>query len=672
MSRARGAFVALAARALMPAVVLWSSLAGAADAALVATSPNGRVRVDVSAGAAGAGVAYSVTLGGGAVIDASQLSLVLDEGAPPPALSIVGHRRSRRAADWKPLYGERAVVPDRFEALTIDLASPGPRGRRLSIELRAYDEGVAFRYAFPKDAMPATMREERSQFRFARGSVAWPIYWAEETFPTEPVPLDRLKPGAHTPLTVRTPAGFASVLDADVADYPRMRLDPAGQGALVTRLLGPAAMKPGFVTPWRVVLLGADEGRLVENEHLVPTLNPPCAIADTSWIRPGKTISNEGSAPLETGALKRVVDFAADNAFRYLQLDWGWYGTEWTWTDADRDAFRKKVPAYASRTDWVPNTFADPSKVGRGPVSYRPDWEMVTDVDLDLPALVRHGRKRNVGVALYVEAEHTLRGVADLDRLFATYREWGVAGLKPGFVPVGTQEDARWIRRLVETAARHRLWLCIHDAHVPDGMERTWPNLFISEGGGGQEGNHPASHDVTLPFTRNLAGAFDYTPKLYTEGKSHAHMLAFLVVFYGPAQTVRGGYPAWHGDASPGRGGGEIEFLRRVPVTWDETRVLDARIGSRVVVARRRGESWFVGGMSGATAESVDLALSFLPRNRAYAARVWRDGAAEGAWRPARLEARTVSAADRLALTMEPAGGFVAILDPATGREAQK
>ena len=558
---------------MMPAVVLWSSLAGAADAPLVARSPSGRVRVEVSAARRGAGLAYSVTLGGRAVIEASRLSLVLDDGAPPAALSIVGHRRSRRAADWKPLYGERAVVPDRFEALTVDLASPGPRERRLSIELRAYDEGVAFRYAFPKDAAPATIREERSELRFARGSVAWPIYWAEETFPTEPVPLDRLKPGAHTPLTVRTPGGFASVLDADVADYPRMRLDPAAEGALVTRLLGPAATKPGFVTPWRVVLLGADEGRLVENEHLVPTLNPPCAIADTSWIRPGKTISNEGSAPLETGALVRVVDFAADNAFRYLQLDWGWYGTEWTWTDADRDAFRKKVPAYASRTDWVPNTFADPSKVGRGPVPYRPDWEMVTDVDLDLPALVRHGKERSVGVALYVEAEHTLRGVADLDRLFATYQEWGVAGLKPGFVPVGTQEDTRWIRRLVETAARHRLWLCIHDAHVPDGMERTWPNLFISEGGGGQEGNHPASHDVTLPFTRNLAGAFDYTPRLYTEGKSHAHMLAFLVVYYGPAQTVRGGYPAWHGDGSPGRGGDEIEFLRRVPVTWDETRV---------------------------------------------------------------------------------------------------
>jgi alpha-glucosidase len=199
-------------------------------------------------------------------------------------------------------------------------------------------------------------------------------------------------------------------------------------------------------------------------------------------------------------------------------------------------------------------------------------------------------------------------------------------------------------------------------------MERTWPNLLISEGGGGQEGNHPASHDVTLPFTRNLAGAFDYTPALYTAGKSHAHMLAFFVAYYGPAQTLRGGYPAWHGDGSFGRGGDEIEFLKRVPVTWDETRVLDARVGARIVVARRSGESWFVGGMSGASAESVDLALSFLPRGRAYTARVWRDGESDGKWRPARLETRRVGAADRLTLTMQPAGGFVAILDPASRR----
>jgi alpha-glucosidase len=628
----------------------------------VLVSPSGRVRLTVEVDDDGA-PRYSVSLRGRPVVERSRLGLVVDGVALDRGLVLAAETPSRRASTWRPLWGERAEVPDRYEAVTLDLATRAPGRLSLQIELRAHDEGVAFRYVLPDGPPMVVVREERSQFRFPKGSVAWPIYAGEDTFPKEPLPLDRLKKGAHTPLTVRTPGGFASILDADVASYPRIRLDPVA-GGVVTRLRGPAIGQGSITSPWRVVLLGEDEARLVENETLVPTLNPPCAIGDTRWIRPGKTISNEGSSPLQTDPLRKVVDFAAANAFGYLQLDWGWYGTEWRWTDAERETFRRKMPAYAARTDWVPNTLADPYRVARGPVPYRPDWEAVTEVDLDLPALVRHAKEKGIGVCLYVEAAHTLRA-ADLDRLFATYERWGIAGLKPGFVPVGTQEDTRWIRRMVEAAARHHLVLCVHDEHVPDGMERTWPNLFVSEGGGGQEGHHPAFHDVTLPFTRNLAGPFDYTPMLYAEGKSHAHMLAMLVAYYAPAPTIRGGYPAWHGDGRYGRGGDEIEFLKRVPVTWDETRVLDARVGRRIVVARRSGRSWFLGGMGGDAAERVDLALSFLDPGQPYALRIFRDAPmAEGPWRPARSETGALRATDRLALTMEPAGGFAAILDP--------
>jgi alpha-glucosidase len=647
-------------------LVLAATIAAGAPspaAPAVLASPSGRVRVSVDVGDDGV-PRYSVRLRGKAVVESSALGLVLAGGPLDRGLVLAAETPSRRSSTWRPLYGERTEVADRFEAATLDLATRAPGPRRLQIELRAYDEGVAFRYRLPAGVPGDVIREERSEFRFPKGSAAWPIYAGEETFPRDPVPLAAVKAGAHTPLTVRTPGGFASVLDADVADYARIRLDSTAGGGLVTRLRGPVSARPPFTTPWRVVLLGEDEARLVLSETLVPTLNPPCAIADPSWIRPGKTISNEGSSPLRTDPLRKLVDFAAGNAFGYLQLDWGWYGTEWRWTDAERETFREKMPAYAARTDWVANTLADPYRVARGTVPYRPDWDAVTEVDLDLPDLVGHAKEKGIGVCLYVEAAHTLRA-ADLDRLFATYEQWGIAGLKPGFVPVGTQEDTRWIRRLVETAARHHLVLCVHDEHVPDGMERTWPNLFISEGGGGQEGHHPAFHDVTLPFTRNLAGPFDYTPMIYSEGRSHAHVLAMLVAYFAPAPTIRGGYPAWHGDGRYGRGGEELEFLRRVPVTWDETRVLDARVGRRIVVARRSGRSWFLGGMSGDEREEVDLALSFLDPGPPYAARVFRDAPqADGPWRPARSESGTLRASDRLSLTMEPAGGFVAILDP--------
>ncbi len=218
-------------------------------------------------------------------------------------------RRSRRSADWKPLYGERAVIPDRYEAID---ARPrdAPTRPAPPLESSCAPTTRASRSATScrRRRRPAHRRSapERSEFRFAGGSVAWPIYEAEETFPTEPVPLGAAEGRARTRRSRSArPAGFASVLDAFVADYPRMRLDPAARRRPSSRASSARRRRrPASPRPWRVVLLGENEARLVENEHLVPSLNPPCAIADTSWIRPGKTISNEGSAPLETRAAR--------------------------------------------------------------------------------------------------------------------------------------------------------------------------------------------------------------------------------------------------------------------------------------------------------------------------------------------------------------------------------
>jgi alpha-glucosidase len=368
-------------------------LTGTAAAALEVRSPNGQVALTLrvrDCGPARGCLLYRLGFRGRPVLLDSRLGLELEDGLLDRGLSIVGRASTHRDARWTPLYGERAAIPDRYNGVSVELSAGGPPARRLSVECRAYDEGVAFRYVLP--APPAggwRIRQERSEFRFAPGSAAYPIHETEETFPAEAVPIDDVKPGAHIPLTVRFPGGVASVLEAHVEDYPRMTLGRTPDGALVTQLGGPVEREAAFASPWRVVLLGETEGRLVEHEHLVLNLNPPCAIADTSWIRPGKTISNEGAAPLETRVLERLVDFASANAVRYLQLDWGWYGTEWAWTDAERETFRRTMPNLAKDPAWVVNTFADPFKVAKGPVPYRPDWKSVTEVDLDLPGLIR-------------------------------------------------------------------------------------------------------------------------------------------------------------------------------------------------------------------------------------------------------------------------------------------
>ena len=606
---------------------------------------------------------YSLTYKGASVLEPSALGLNLKD-AFRNGFTVADTARSSVSTEWKPVWGERALVPERYNGLTVSLKEKDPRGQSLALELRAYNEGLAFRYRLSFAADTAwRLAGEATEFRFPQGSAAFAIAGTEDTFPQDPIPLTALPKHSMEPFTVRLPDGkYASLTEAFVVSYPRSKIEKREAGAVGIHLLGKAEGRGEFTTPWRVILLGDNEARLIEHEDLVLNLNPPCAIPDTSWIKPGLTISDAGNCLLNTPELEKVVDLTYTNGIRYLQIDWGWYGTEWTWNDADRKKFLEVNPSWANDLGWVTNTYADPRTVAKGRVPYRADWKDAhTVVNLDLPALVKYARERNVGVCLYMHGD-VLRA-HDMDKLFALYQSWGLAGLKPGFVPYGDAEKTDWIRSMVVAAARHNLWLCIHDAHVPDGMERTYPNLLITEGGGGQEGNHPVRQDVIMPFTRCLAGPFDYTPYLYSKNKSHAHGMAFFVVFRGPTAVVRGGSHELV-SKGPNRIGPEAEFMRRVPMNWDETRVLDAKVGHHIVTARRSGSTWFIGGMTGDAPYTAPLALDFLAPGKSYTATIFRDGETEtDGFRPAVKEIRTVKAGDRLNLAMAKAGGLAVIIE---------
>ena len=629
-------------------------------AAETVVSPDGAVQVlfELREGVPVYGLIYK----GSGVLAASALGLNLKDPFRG-GFEVAESARAQSDAEWRPAWGERASIPDRFNSLTVTLKEKDARGRSLIVELRAYNEGLAFRYRLPLAADAAwQIAGESTELRFPQGSAAFAIAGTEDTFPQDPIPLADLPKSCMAPFTVRLPGGkYASVLEAFVVGYPRCRIERRELGAVGIHLQGKAEGRGGFTTPWRAVLLGDNEARLIENEHLVLSLNPPCALPDTRWLKPGLTVSDHGNCLLQMADLKRVIDVAHTNGFRYLQLDWGWYGTEWTWTDADRKKFLEVNPSWAGDLSWVTNTYADPYTVAKGRVPYRPDWKSHTLVDLDMPELVRYARERDMGVCLYMHGD-VLRG-HDMDKLFATYQSWGLAGLKPGFVRYGSAEQTDWIRKMVEAAGRHNLWLCVHDAHVPDGMERTYPNLMISEGGGGQEGNHPVRQDVLLPFTRCLAGPFDYTPHLYAKNKSHAHGVAFFVIYHGPTAVVRGGIKEFAA-TGPSRIGAEAEFLRRVPMNWDETRVLDAKVGHHIVTARRSGSAWFIGGMTGDAPYAAPVTLDFLAPGRRYTATIFRDAETESdGFRPAVKEVRPVKAGDSLNLAMAKAGGFAVIVE---------
>ena len=573
----------------------------------------------------------------------------------------------RCAGSWRPVWGTRAEYPDNYAELKVELAAQGGGEAELSVAVRAYDEGIAVRYEMPLETYALDeIRRDRIDFALPPETVAWPIRETEGTYPEEPVPVASLDVGAdwRMPLTLRTRDGlFACILEAHTVKWPRSFLRADGAGGLKSvYAVGTKTGREVAVSPWRVVLLSPSAGGLVERAHLVENLNPPCAVPDAAeWVRPGLTTADFGR--LDNASLLSDARRAREAGVRYLQIDWGWYGTERPWTDAERDAYRVRRPDLKDE-DWVANTRPDPRRPAKGYVPYHPFWERLinygrTDVDLDIPALATDLKAMGMGLCLYLHG--LVLEANDMEELFALYESWGVAGLKPGFVSWGSQPATDALRALAACAARHHLWLDIHDAQIPDGFERTWPNVMTTEGGGGEEGHHPVRQDVALPFTRCLAGPFDYTPRFFDPERTPAHAAAQLLVYPGPTAVLRwsrGGNATVASliEANPD----VFAFARALPMTYDETVVLGGEVAKWIVLARRKGGRWYVGALAGAHGTTAEIDFSFLAEGRPFEMRMLADGGAA---------TRQVRRGERMAVEMRPGGGFAAVL---TEKEASR
>ena len=568
----------------------------------------------------------------------------------------VASRAWRRS--WRPVWGDRTNVVD--ACVEKVFAFTDAAGRRVELDVRAYDEGLAFRYRLPEGGA----FDEQTDVVYPDGARAWAIGRTEEAYPVEPREMAAGPREWMTPLTVQADGVYVSLFDAYAVGYPRMRAVPFKGGVRVKRLQSEVpVLAPGACTPWRALQLATSAAQLVDHATLVLNLNPPCALADTTWIRPGLTISNLSNCRLNNrDLLETAAAEAAATGACYFQLDWGWYGTEWGWSDADRARFVKTNPALADEPTWRANTGGDPRRTAKGIVPYLPGWQRQFEVDLDFPSLIPALRKHGMALCLYVRGR--VLETQDLDELFALYSRWGVAGVKPGFVRYGSAADTDWIRETVRLAAKHRLWVDIHDEAVPDGLQRTYPNLFLMEGVGGEEGKHPVHQDVSIPFARGLVGPFDYTPMVFTEGRSHAHVVAMFVCYPGPTAVMRGGSVARQKlleDESSFAWGSERAFLKGLPWTWDESRTLDAEIGQRLVVARRAGETWYLAGLSGASAVCSEVSCDFLAPGARYQLTLWQDDLQdESPCRRCVVTRRTVTSADRISLSMAAAGGVLA------------
>lgn len=605
-------------------------------------SPDGRivVQLDLQPEAGKSPLRYQVTVDGEPLIEDSGISFVRKDNV------VIGERLrfvskgdvQSQDETWQPVYGERDEIRDHYNAQSFqyfDEAAKLP----LTVEFRCYDSGVAFRSTLGNgdSKQPLTIKEERSEFRFAGDYPAWRTTSAQGEY--DLAPLSKLGSNVERPLTVE--AGerrYAAIAEAQLVDYAAMRLRAAGDGqpTVISQLRSEVTSPTPLTTPWRVVMIGDSPGDLLESDDLILNLNQPCAIADTSWIKPGKVIRE---ISLTTEGAKACVDFAVANNFQYVEFDAGWYGHEY---DDASDATTITVDA----------------KRSAGP--------------LDLHGVIEYARERNIGILVYVNRRALEK---QLDEILPLYKKWGIAGVKYGFVNVGSQEWTAWLHDAVRKAADHQLMVDIHDEYRPVGYSRTYPNLMTQEGVRGDEATPSTSLAVTTLFTRNLAGAADHTI-CYFDGRvkknwSHGQQLAKAVCTYSPWQFMY-----WYDTPlSAVQDGGksrnrivdspELQFFKDVPTVWDETRVIHGKIGEYAVIARRSGDDWYVGAINANQRRELSLPLDFLAADTKYQARSYRDDPSVDTATKVRIDNQTVDAQTELTLTIEANGGEAIRITPA-------
>lgn len=620
----------------------------------VISSPNGQVvlRFEVKDLAdLPACPVYSVTYKGKTIVSDCRLGLSLKDGPPLNAgFKIAKIIRSSHQEAWSPVYGERKPIPDNYSYLVAVLEETASPSRRLSLRFRAYNEGAAFRYSISQrsglgDAF--VISGEQSQFRFTGDHTTWAVYSAQGRY--SKVTLSQLKNNCERPTTIQIDDNtFAAVGEAGLVDYARMRLSPAKgrPNTLVSSLASEVKAVAPFNTPWRFILLGDTPGELLERNYLILNLNEPCAIEDTSWIKPGKVIRE---VTLTTTGGKACVDFAAEHNLQYVEFDAGWYGPE---GGEQSDA----------RTISV-----DPGR-SKGP--------------LDLHAVIEYAKKRDIGILVYVNRRALER---QLDEILPLYEKWGIKGVKYGFVNVGSQEWTAWLHEAIRKAAKYHLMVDVHDEYRPTGYSRTYPNFMTQEGIGGDETSPSNTQTLTILFTRMLAGAADNTICYYDgrvdKNASHAYQLAKAVCFYSPLQFLY-----WYDRprVSPPKAGGaggsqggigdepELEFFDHVPTVWDDTKVIHGEIGEYAVIARRSGKDWYIGCMNSNEPRTLEVPLRFLANNKPYTAHIYSDDPSIQTRTHVRIDRFGVNSETILKPTMTAKGGQAIRITPATDENIAK
>jgi alpha-glucosidase len=619
------------ARVVLAAGVLLIAVSATSAGEMTVVSPDGRVKFLVNQ--VEAGLEFQVRFKDRPVVDRSRMCLVLDEVNLTRG-AMLGKIESYEVNEKYPCRGGHAEATNRCRGARIPVTHSGSK-TAYTFEVRAYDDGVAFRFIVPGDDKPR-VPDESTTYVVPAGSTVWyhDLGGHYEAVHTQKAVAD-VPAGQWVapPMTFRLPdgLGYAAITEAALANYSGMALQADGHRGFtlalgdkhppsypfrlryatdVDRLSKPAAVTGTITTPWRVIMVGADLNALV-NSDLVANLSPP---PDTKlfpdgphvdWVKPGRAVwkyLDGGQSTLD--GVKEFSRLAGELGFEYQVVEGFWS----RWTD-----------------------------------------EQIREV-------VTYSREQAVGLWFWRHSKQ-LRTPGDREAFFKKLHDLGVVGAKIDFFDHEHKEVIDLYQELLKDAARHRIMVNFHGANKPTGEARTWPNELIREGVRGMEASKlqaRARHNATLPFTRYLAGPADYTPVLFGPRRGDttwAHQSATAVVFTEPLLTY-GAHPKTLLANSA------VEMIKSIPSVWDETIALSGcEIGELAAFARRRGDTWFLAVLNGPTARTISVPLSFLSAAKYQGLEVRDQSGTSDAVRVG----KTVASKDgSVTIEMESGGGYVA------------
>lgn len=613
---------------------------------------------------------YRINFNGKSILEPSEINMLLANGKGLSLNNQIKSHAIKKVDDEiiSPVPEKRKNIRDHYNVMSLGFKQP------YKVEFRVYDDGVAYRFLTSfKDSI--TVQNEIAEFNFPGSPSAYypgihkrddaDIFHTsfEELYPLRKVDSIKNTEMAYTPVLVVPQSNpKIAITESDLEDYPGMFLSGTGSSSLKgkfapypleERLTGGdypqlvvakradylAKTKGARSFPWRVMLI-ADEDRQLPSNDIVYRLASPSRIGDASWVNPGKGTDEwiinvnlfnvSFKSGVNTASYKYYIDFAKRFGFNRIMMDAGW--------SDNTDLFK-------------------------------------INPDINMDTIVAYAREKGIKISMWTLA-HTLN--RQLDSALDRFNKWGVDFIMTDFIDRDDQKTVNFYYRIAKACAQHHIMIMYHGAFPPKGFNRTYPNNVTREGLLGSEYNiwsdkPTPPHDLTLPYTRMLAGPFDYEPGILNnatqkgfrqiEGMvqsqgTRCHQLAMFVVYDNPMQLFSG---------NPSQAWLEPEFMEllgSIPTTWNETNILDGKVGQYIVTAREKGSNWFIGGMTDWSARDIDIKFDFLDEGSNYKTTICKDGVnAERYAADYILMDTIIKKNDSIKIHLAPGGGFLIKLE---------